>query len=93
MNTSPQTSWALANAAFRNGDFESAIALFEEALIEADERLKPRIRFNLDLALRRVGRPSTGPDGNTLLFVDYALPMYDRFAGSRTNFMYVQVLL
>ena len=30
--------------------------------------------------------------GKTLLFVDYALPMYDRFAGSRTNFMYLLVL-
>lgn len=31
--------------------------------------------------------------GKTLLFVDYALPMYDRFAGSRTNYMYLLVLL
>ncbi len=31
--------------------------------------------------------------GKTLLFVDYALPMYDRYAGSRTNYMYLRVLL
>jgi glycosyltransferase involved in cell wall biosynthesis len=31
--------------------------------------------------------------GKTLLFVDYALPMYDRYAGSRTNYMYLLVLI
>lgn len=31
--------------------------------------------------------------GKTLLFVDYAVPMYDRFAGSRTNFMYLKLCL
>ncbi len=29
----------------------------------------------------------------TLLFVDYAAPQYDQFAGSRTNFMYLEVLV
>ncbi|PKN13224.1 MAG: hypothetical protein CVU69_02670 [Deltaproteobacteria bacterium HGW-Deltaproteobacteria-4] len=29
----------------------------------------------------------------TLLFVDYAVPMYDRFAGSRTNYMYLVLLV
>ena len=29
----------------------------------------------------------------TILFVDYAVPMYDKFAGSRTNFMYLSLLL
>lgn len=32
-------------------------------------------------------------EGKTLLFVDYALPMYDRFAGSRTNYMYLLLFL
>jgi lipopolysaccharide biosynthesis protein len=32
-------------------------------------------------------------NGQTLLFVDYSLPLYDQFAGSRTNFMYLKVLL
>lgn len=32
-------------------------------------------------------------DKQTLLFVDYALPIYDRFAGSRTNFMYLALLV
>ena len=27
----------------------------------------------------------------TLLFVDYTVPMYDKFAGSRTNFMYLKL--
>ena len=31
--------------------------------------------------------------GETILFVDYALPMYDRYAGSRTNYMYLKTLL
>jgi glycosyltransferase involved in cell wall biosynthesis len=29
----------------------------------------------------------------TLLFVDYAVPQYDLFAGSRTNFMYLEMLV
>ena len=28
----------------------------------------------------------------SLLFVDYAVPQYDLYAGSRTNFMYLQLL-
>ncbi len=28
----------------------------------------------------------------TLLFVDYAVPQYDLYAGSRTNFMYLELL-
>ena len=28
----------------------------------------------------------------TLLFVDYAVPQYDLYAGSRTNFMYLKLL-
>ncbi len=49
-------------------------------------------------ALRRAHRnvltfQANGLNGKTLLFVDYALPLYDRFAGSRTNYMYLLVLL
>lgn len=29
----------------------------------------------------------------TLLFIDYSVPLYDQFAGSRTNFMYLKVLV
>lgn len=29
----------------------------------------------------------------TLLFIDYSVPLYDQFAGSRTNFMYLKILL
>lgn len=29
----------------------------------------------------------------TLLFIDYAVPRYDSYAGSRTNFMYLELLL
>ena len=29
----------------------------------------------------------------TLLFIDYSVPLYDQFAGSRTNFMYLKLLL
>ena len=28
----------------------------------------------------------------TLLFIDYSVPLYDQFAGSRTNFMYLKLL-
>ena len=29
----------------------------------------------------------------TLLFIDYGVPLYDQFAGSRTNFMYLKLLV
>jgi len=29
----------------------------------------------------------------TLLFIDYSVPLYDQYAGSRTNFMYLKLLL
>src|SRR5450830_209047 len=48
-----------ANAAFRNKDLESAIALYEDALSQAAAPLNAQIRFNLNLALRRLGRPAT----------------------------------
>jgi len=56
MNTFKQSLWARANTAFRNRDFESAVALYEEALSEADEPLKVHIYFNRDLAYRHLGR-------------------------------------
>jgi glycosyltransferase involved in cell wall biosynthesis len=34
-----------------------------------------------------------GPEKPGLLFIDYAVPQYDLFAGSRTNFMYLQMLV
>jgi glycosyltransferase involved in cell wall biosynthesis len=36
--------------------------------------------------------PQAGTKKPTLLFVDYAVPQYDLFAGSRTNFMYLEML-
>lgn len=39
-------------------------------------------------------RPAeTEPEKPRLLFVDYAVPQYDLFAGSRTNFMYLEMLV
>ena len=35
---------------------------------------------------------SAGDRKPTLLFVDYAVPQYDLYAGSRTNFMYLELL-
>jgi len=35
----------------------------------------------------------TGGRKPTLLFVDYAVPQYDLYAGSRTNFMYLEMLV
>lgn len=56
MSTQPPTLLTRANTEFRNKDLDAAMALYEEALIEAGEPLKPYIRFNRDLALRRLGR-------------------------------------
>lgn len=47
---------ARANAAFRNKDYESAITLYDEALSQAEDPLRTRIRFNRELALKRAGR-------------------------------------
>ncbi len=32
-------------------------------------------------------------DKKTLLFIDYQVPLYDKFAGSRTNYMYLKLLV
>jgi hypothetical protein len=53
MNTSKQSLWARANTALRNRDFESAVALYEKAIIHAEEPLKSQIHFNLRLAKLR----------------------------------------
>lgn len=50
-----QSPWVRANVAFRKKDYSSAVGLYEQALDSADEALKARIRFNLDLARRRLG--------------------------------------
>jgi lipopolysaccharide biosynthesis protein len=77
--TSPRTdsTFASANSAFRNGDFKSAIALYEVAIGESAEPLKTRIRFNLGLAHRRMGSesaldvsPLTKPDGIDQFYFD-----------------------
>lgn len=60
MNTSEQTTWVRANVAFRNKDYDSAIALYDEAISLEKEPLQAHIRFNRDLALKRLEcRPST----------------------------------
>lgn len=51
-----------ANAAFRNKDFENSITLYKVAISQADEPLKSKIRFNLDLTFRRLGELLTPVD-------------------------------
>lgn len=77
--TSPRTesTFARANSAVRNGDYKSAIALYEVAISESDEPLKTRMRFNLGLAHRRMGSQSalaawslTKPDGIDQFYFD-----------------------
>lgn len=53
MKTHPLSIWARANAAFHNKDFEGAIALYREALNQAQGPLKHHILFNLQLAESR----------------------------------------
>lgn len=45
--------------------------------------------------LKTVQEGNSGPELKKprLLFVDYAVPQYDLFAGSRTNFMYLEMLV
>jgi lipopolysaccharide biosynthesis protein/glycosyltransferase involved in cell wall biosynthesis len=50
-----QSLWVRANSALRQKEYKSAVALYEQALNEADDSLKARIRFNLDLSRRRMG--------------------------------------
>jgi glycosyltransferase involved in cell wall biosynthesis len=59
MKTQSLSTWQSANAAFRNKDFESAIALYDEAISQAEEPLRAQIRFNRELALKREGRASS----------------------------------
>ena len=64
MKPVPQTrsinsNFSSANAVFRAGDFENSITLYEVAISQAEEPLKSQIRFNRDLALRRLGKPLT----------------------------------
>jgi GT2 family glycosyltransferase/glycosyltransferase involved in cell wall biosynthesis len=55
-----QTESALtrANAAFRTKDYENSIKLYELAICQATEPVKSQIDFNLDLARKRLGKPS-----------------------------------
>jgi glycosyltransferase involved in cell wall biosynthesis len=48
--------WKEGNAALRARKYDDAVAYYDSALASADEELKPRIEFNLKLALRRGGR-------------------------------------
>lgn len=50
MNTFPLTPWARANAAIRKKDYDSAIALYKEALFRAEAPLRQWIQFNLRYA-------------------------------------------
>jgi len=58
MPTPNQSLWARANAALRKKDFNTAVALYEEAFSTADDALKERIRFNLLLARKWAGVPA-----------------------------------
>ena len=64
MNKSSQTSFAKANAAFRSGDIETAVALYKEALSQVDGPLRAHILFNLNYALRSLGRATSNPNRN-----------------------------
>lgn len=54
--TSPRTqsTFARANAAFRDEDLEGAIALYFRAISQAPDSLRVRIQFNCDLAQQRL---------------------------------------
>ncbi|MBC7488799.1 MAG: glycoside hydrolase family 99-like domain-containing protein [Glaciimonas sp.] len=54
-----KSSLARANAALRSNDFESAVALYDEALGHTQEPLRAQIRFNRELALQRMGKASS----------------------------------
>lgn len=56
METINLSSLANANAALRGGDFATAIVLYDEALDQVGEPLRPYIRFNRDLASRRLAK-------------------------------------
>ena len=59
MSNSSKTILIQANLALRNGDFKSAIALYNEAILLAkDPSIRDQIRFNLNLALRRFDKYS-----------------------------------
>lgn len=76
---STKTTWALANAALRNKDYKKAVALFQAALSQSDEMLKPQIRFGLEIALkweRRTSRTGAGQEA-----ISSPSPIFDIDAG------------
>ena len=50
------SSLADANAALRSGDFAAAVTLYDETLDQVGEPLKPYVRFNRNLASRRLSK-------------------------------------
>lgn len=61
MSSSTKSILSLANKAFRESDIETAIKLYQEALLGAKEPLKTQINFNLNVALRIAGQSKTPP--------------------------------
>lgn len=62
MRTSDQTFLARANAAFRVKDYQRAFELYEEALKQAEGKLKAQIKNNLELTIRKLGIAKTKPN-------------------------------
>ncbi|MCD4743976.1 MAG: hypothetical protein K8R67_16055, partial [Desulfobacteraceae bacterium] len=52
-------------------------------------------QHNVCIDINMSGSESSNVDrfNGTLLFVDYAIPMYDKYSGSRTIFMYIELLV
>lgn len=51
-----ESTLACANTALRNQDFDNAILFYEKLIKEADDTFAENVRFNLNLAYRRVGK-------------------------------------
>jgi glycosyltransferase involved in cell wall biosynthesis len=86
MKTSPQTLLARANAAFQNKDFDSALALYEEALISVEEPLATQVRFNRDMALKKTtGHPSLKKTPDFKLRPQHQIEIYPDNEGRWTS--------
>lgn len=84
--TSTESGFSTANAALRNGDFEIAIALYDEVLKKAKEPLRLFIRFNLEFALRRLRLQTNSNDDTSLADFQMRLKVVEEIETLRPYF-------
>ena len=68
-----------ANAAFRSREYEKAVTLYNQALDDADIEFKENIRFNRDLALKKLKENISISGIDSLSFEKPVIPVINAF--------------